>query len=111
MSSQAQTPREFFEKILPARFKPEKAAGIKVVVLINVSGTEGGEWSVTINEQKMQITEGPHASPDLMLTMGLTDFMDLVNGKLSAEKAFFTGKVQFKGNITVALKLRDAGFL
>jgi len=43
--------------------------------------------------------------------MSLTDFLDMVNGKLSAEKAFFTGKVQFKGNIAVALKLREAGFL
>jgi putative sterol carrier protein len=37
--------------------------------------------------------------------------MDMVNEKLSAEKAFFTGKIQFKGNIAVALKLKDAGFL
>ena len=43
--------------------------------------------------------------------MNYDDFLDLVNDKLSAEKAFFTGKIQFKGNIAVALKLRDAGFL
>jgi putative sterol carrier protein len=109
METQAQT--EFFEKILPARFKPEKAAGANVVAQINVSGIEGGSWSVTVKDQKMQIIEGVHSSPDLTLKMGLADFMDLVNGKLSAEKAFFTGRVQFKGNIAVALKLRDAGFL
>jgi putative sterol carrier protein len=39
------------------------------------------------------------------------DYLDLVNGKISAEKAFFTGKVQFKGDISLALKLKDAGFL
>jgi putative sterol carrier protein len=43
--------------------------------------------------------------------MSPEDFLELVNGKLSAEKAFFTGRIQFKGNIAVALKLRDAGFL
>jgi putative sterol carrier protein len=43
--------------------------------------------------------------------MNENDFMDMVNEKLSAEKAFFTGRVQFKGNIATALKLRDAGFL
>ena len=50
-------------------------------------------------------------SPTLTLQMNENDFMDLVNGRLSAEKAFFTGRVQFRGNIGVALKLRDAGFL
>jgi putative sterol carrier protein len=111
METQAQTPREFFEKILPTRFKAEKAASVNVVAQINVSGAEGGDWAVTVKDQKMQVTQGVHASPDLTLKMTQADFLDLVNGKISAEKAFFTGKVQFKGNIAVALKLRDAGFL
>ena len=108
---EAQNPKEFFEKGLPARFKPEKATGVDVVAQINVSGPEGGSWTVTVKDQKMQVTEGIHESPNLTLKMNQNDFMDLINGKLSAEKAFFTGKVQFKGNIAVALKLRDAGFL
>ncbi len=108
---EAQTPQEFFNTILPTRFKAEKAAGISVVAQINVSGPEGGSWSVTVKDQKLTVTEGVNPSPDLTLKISPTDFMDLVNGKLSAEKAFFTGKVQFKGNIAVALKLREAGFL
>jgi putative sterol carrier protein len=40
-----------------------------------------------------------------------TKFMELVNGEMSGEKAFLTGKLRFKGNIAVALKLREAGFL
>ena len=105
------TPKEFFEKALTARFKPEKAAGIDVVAQINVTGPEGGNWTVTVKDQKLQVTEGTHPSPSLTLKMNENDFMDLVNGKLSAEKAFFTGRVQFKGNLSVALKLRDSGFL
>ncbi len=108
---EAQTPQEFFEKILPARFKPEKAAGVDVIAQLNVSGPEGGNWTVTVKDQKMQVTEGVHPSPNLTLKMSLTDFMDMINGRLSAERAFFTGRVQFKGDIAVALKLRDAGFL
>jgi len=105
------TPKDFFEKALPARFKPEKAAGIDVVAQINVTGLEGGSWTVSIKDQKLQVIEGTHSAPTLTLKMNENDFMDLVNGRLSAEKAFFTGRVQFKGNISVALKLRDAGFL
>jgi putative sterol carrier protein len=105
------TPQEFFEKALPQRFKSEKAAGIDVVAQINVTGIKSGSWAVTIKDQKLQVKEGTDQSATLILKMNENDFLDLVNGKLSAEKAFFTGKVQFKGNIAVALKLRDAGFL
>lgn len=59
----------------------------------------------------MQVIKGTHESPNLTLKMSANDFLDMINGKISAERAFFTGKVQFKGNIAIALKLRDAGFL
>jgi putative sterol carrier protein len=108
---EAQNPQEFFQKILPSRFKAEKAAGVDVIAQINVSGPQGGNWAVTVKDQKLTVTEGIHPSPNLTLKMSPEDFLELVNGKLSAEKAFFTGRIQFKGNIAVALKLRDAGFL
>jgi len=108
---ETQTPKDFFEKTLPARFKPEKAMGINVVAQLNITGIEGGSWTVTIKDQKLQVTEGIHPLPSLTLKMNEHDFMDMVNKKLSAEKAFFTGRVHFKGDISVALKLRDAGFL
>jgi putative sterol carrier protein len=108
---EAKTPHDFFEEVLPLKFKPEKSAGIDVVAQINITGVEGGNWIVTIKDQKLQVTKGIHMAPTLTLQMNEKDFMDLVNGRLSAEKAFLTGRVQFRGNISVALKLRDAGFL
>jgi hypothetical protein len=56
------TPKEFFEKALPARFKPEKAAGINVITQLNVTGPEGGNWTVILKDQKIQVTEGTHAA-------------------------------------------------
>jgi putative sterol carrier protein len=108
---EAKTPREFFEKILPQQFKPEKAAGIDVTVQVIIGGPNGGNWVVVIKDQKMEVSEGLHQSPSLSLKMDEKDYVDLVNHKISAEKAFFTGKIHFKGNIALALKLRDAGFL
>jgi putative sterol carrier protein len=43
--------------------------------------------------------------------MAEADYIDLINGKMSGEKAFFTGKLRFKGDIGLALKLRETGFL
>ena len=107
----AKTPKEFFEKVLPSRFKPEKAAGIDVTVQINITGPNGGDWVVTIKNQKLEAKEGTHPSPTLELKMEEEDYMNLMNGKISAEKAFVTGKLKFKGNIGLALRLRESGFL
>ena len=105
------SPKEFFEEILPKRFKPEKAADICVTVQVSITGANGGNWIVTIKDQKLEVKEGVHPSPILSLRMAERDYMDLVNDRISAEKAFFTGKIHFKGNIALALKLRDTGFL
>jgi putative sterol carrier protein len=106
-----ETPKEFFEKVLPSRFKPDKASGIDVTVQVKITGPNGGDWVVTIKNQKLEVEEGTHPSPTLTLEMAETGYMQLVNGEMSGEKAFLTGKLRFKGNIAVALKLREAGFL
>ena len=108
---EAKTPKEFFEKILPSRFNPSKAAGVDVTAQINITGPNGGDWIVIIKDQKIEAREGTHPSPTITIKMAETDYMNLVNGKMSGEKAFMTGKLQFKGSITLALKLREAGFL
>ena len=108
---EAKTPKEFFDTVLPSRFKPDKAKGIDVTAQVNLTGPSGGDWTVVIREQKIDIRNGNHPSPKLIIGMKDADFVDLVNDKLSSQKAFFTGKIKFKGDIAVALKLRDAGFL
>jgi putative sterol carrier protein len=109
--TEAKTPKEFFEKVLPERFKPDKALGIDVTVQINITGPNSGDWVITIKNQKLEVKEGTHPSPTLELKMAETDYMNLVNSKMSGEKAFITGKLQFKGNIGLALRLKETGFL
>jgi putative sterol carrier protein len=108
---EAETPREFFDKVLPVRFNPDKAKGVDVAVQVNITGPNGGAWAVTIKDQKLEVKEGTHTSPTIVIGMTEADYMDVINGRMSTEKAFFTGKIQFKGNIAVALKLKEAGFL
>ena len=109
--TEAKTPKEFFEEVLPRRFKPDKALGIDVAVQVNITGPNGGDWVVTIKNQKLEVKEGTHPSPTIELKMAETDYMDLINGKMSGEKAFITGKLRFKGNIGLALRLKETGFL
>ena len=110
--TEIKTPAEFFEIVLPARFKPEKAAGIDVIVQLTLNnGKNEQNWVVTIKNQKLYVDQGTNPSASLSLNLSENDFMNMINGSLSAEKAFFTGKIRFQGNIALALKLRDAGIL
>ncbi len=108
---EAKTPREFFEQILPERFRPEKAAGIDVIVQVSIIGSNGGDWVVTIKNQQLEVKEGIHPSAKLTVTMKEKDYLDVVNGRISGERAFFGGKLQIKGDFILALRLREAGFL
>jgi putative sterol carrier protein len=109
---ETKTPEEYFQNQLPSRFKPEKAAGIEGVIQLSLSGGQKEQnWTVTIKNQQLQVKEGINPSPSLSLRISESDFLDIINQKLSAEKAFFTGRIRFQGNISIALKLKDAGIL
>ncbi len=110
-NKQAATPKEFLEKILPNKFRPEKAVGFNVVAQLNLTGSNGGNWVITLRNQSLKVTEGTDPSPTLTLSVSDADFMDMVNGKLSTTQAFFSGKIHLTGNLLLALKLRDAGLL
>jgi putative sterol carrier protein len=107
----AKTPEEFFKQILPGRFKPDKASGIDVTVQVSIVGPNGGDWVVTIKDKQLKVAKGTHQTPRLAVRMDERDYMNLVNGKISGERAFFTGKLQLKGDIALALRLKDTGFL
>jgi putative sterol carrier protein len=105
------TPQEFFENMLPDRFKPEKAKDIQVTVQVTLVGNEAIDWIITIKDQKIQAIQGTAVEPTMTVKTSENVFLDLVNGKTSLENAFFSGKINFKGDITTALKLKDTGFL
>lgn len=105
------TPRQFLEKILPTKFKPEKAAGFDAIVQIKLTGPDGGDWVIILKDKKLKIYEGIHPQPNLTLTIADSDFMDLVNGKLGTTEAFLKSKIELSGSLGLALKLKDSGLL
>jgi putative sterol carrier protein len=94
---------------LPAKFDASKTAGLEAIVQINLTGASSGNWIITVKDQKLDIKQGIHQSPTITVEMADTDYVDVVNGKLTVEKAFMSGKLKFKGNIMVGLRLKDIG--
>ncbi len=104
-------PKEFFEDVLPARFDPEKAAGLSCTIQMNIDGEEGGKWYITIRDQKLEVAQGEHPNPDILIRMKDKDFVDVMNGKITAERAYMMGKLKFKGNLGLGTKLRSLGII
>ena len=105
------TPTEFFEKALPSRFDPSKAGGLEAVIQMNIAGPNGGDWTMIIKDQKMEVKEGIQSSPDIAIKIVDKDFVDLINRKQSAMTMFMSGKIQFKGSLALGLRLIDAGLI
>ena len=105
------TPKEFLDKVLPESFDPEKAADLSAVVQFKISGENGGEWVLTIKDQKLEVTDVTVDSPNMTLIMKDKDYVNLVNGKLSGQKAFMTGKLTFKGDMNLGMKLQALGLI
>ena len=108
---EVRTPREFFVKTMPTRFNPNRAKDVEATVQMTVTGPNGGYWTITIKNQKMTVKEEPHPSPTVVIRISDSDFIDLVNGKLSGIQALMTGKLEFKGSFGAGMKLLETGLI
>ena len=90
---------------MPARFKADRAQGVKAVIQYDITGEGGGTFHVTIADGKCSLAEGPATSPSLTLIMVTPDWLDMVSGKLNGQMAFMSGKLKLKGDMGLAMKL------
>jgi NAD(P)-dependent dehydrogenase (short-subunit alcohol dehydrogenase family)/acyl dehydratase/putative sterol carrier protein len=84
---------------MPEFFRPEKAAGVDVVLQFRISGPGGGDWYVVVKDQTCTVSAGAHEKPTTTLKMADEDFLALVAGKLPAMQAFTSGKLKIEGDL------------
>ncbi len=86
-------------KALPSAFQADRASGVAVVFQFDISGSEGGVWTVSVKEGVCEVFEGGQGSPDTTIKMGDKDFVKLISGELNAMNAFTTGKLKIEGDL------------
>ncbi len=92
------TPRKVFDE-LPDAFQAGEAEGIDVVFQFKLSGPQGGDWYVTVQEGACEVSEGTHPNPTVTMKMSDEDFPGLMTGKLNGMQAFTTGRLKIEGDI------------
>jgi putative sterol carrier protein len=100
------TVRELMDR-MPRAFLPEKAGDLDKVIQYHLTGEEGGDWIITIQDGQCTVAEGIAEKPDMTLTADAQDYKDVILGKLNGMQAFMTGKIKLAGDLNLAMKLTD----
>lgn len=83
----------------------KKINGIYAFVITGSKASETKHWIVDLKNGNGEVKQGK-GKADCTITMSDSDFMDMVSGKLSGQKAFFQGKLKMSGNMGLAMRLQ-----
>ena len=100
------TPQDVFDGMRTS-FQAEKAKGVHVRYQWQLSGPQGGEWWIEVNDGTFKIGKGKIDSPNVTFVASDKDWVALSNGKLGGTWAFLTGRLKIRGDRGVAKKLGE----
>ena len=92
------TVRGLIEQELPKRIKAKgKAArNLNAVIHLDISGDEGGRWTVDLTKPERWVTWGLKGSPTVTVRCGDEDLLLIATGKKDPKMAAFTGALVFE---------------
>jgi putative sterol carrier protein len=97
--------KEFFKQ-LPSKLDADAAEDLEAVYQFDLSGTQGGQYVLTIREGACQVKEGRHEDPHVILSMAGEDCVKVLNGELSGPAAAMSGRIKISGDLGLAMQLR-----
>jgi putative sterol carrier protein len=95
-----------FFKHLPSKLDAEAAEDLDAVYQFDLSGSQGGQYVVTIRQGACQVKEGRHEDPHVILSMAGEDCLKVLNGELSGPAAAMSGRIRITGDMGLALQLQ-----
>jgi predicted Zn finger-like uncharacterized protein len=99
-------PKDFFETQF-MRFLPEKAAGVDAHIWYELTGEDGGSWTVIIRNGGAEVKAGPDPSAKTHVVMADKTYMKLATNKLDSRVAFMLGKIKIKGDKQSVVSVRE----
>ena len=100
------TPAELFKE-MPKQFNTDKAGDLNAAVVFDLSGDEGGQWTVQIADGKCEVLETAIDSPTATVKMASEDYTAMVSGKLNPMMAFMSGKIKVDGDLNSVMKVQQ----
>ena len=75
-----------------------------LAVQVNITGKEEGVFYVEVKDHKVSVEPYEYNDRNCAVTMNMTNFTKLMNGKLDPVLAFTTGKLKVEGDAGKALE-------
>ena len=85
--------RDFLYK-LPSKVSPQAIEGHETTFHFDLEGEEGGQYTVKVEDGKVNVMDGFSGEPACVVRASNEDFMKLINGDLNPMMAVLTGKVK-----------------
>ena len=99
------TVKEFFQ-LLPGRLDSDAAEDLDAVYQFDLSGSQGGQYILTIREGACEVAEGMHADPHVVLSMAGEDCIKILKGQLNGPAVAMSGRLKISGDIGLAIQLK-----
>ena len=100
------TPQQVFDGMRQS-FQANKAKGVHARYQWELSGPNGGEWWIDVNDGTYKIGKGKIDNPSVTFITTDADWVAMSNGKLKGTWAFMTGRLKVRGSQAVARKLNE----
>jgi putative sterol carrier protein len=100
------TPQQVFDGMRQS-FQANKAKGVHARYQWELSGPQGGQWWIEVNDGTYKMGRGKIDNPSVTFITSDADWVAMSNGKLKGTWAFMTGRLKVRGSQAVARKLNE----
>lgn len=91
---------------LSGRLDADAADGLTAVYQFDLSGSQGGQYYLTIDQGACTFEQGAHPDPHVTLSMSGEDALKILTGQLSGQMAALSGRLSVSGDLGLAMQLR-----
>ena len=100
------TPQQIFDS-MRSSFQPAKAKGVHASYQWDLSGPNGGQWWIEVNDGTYKMGKGTIPDPSVTFIAKDKDWVAICHDQLSGTWAYMTGRLKVRGDQGVARKLGE----
>ena len=96
-----------YARTMPNGFRPNKAGSLRATYQFQISGSDGGTWTVTVSNGTCSTSKVQTDSPNVIIALNDANFIKLAEGKLNTTQAYRQGQIKISGDLNLAAKIPD----
>jgi putative sterol carrier protein len=100
------TPQEVFDS-MRGSFQASKAKGVHARYQWDLSGPQGGQWWIDVDDGNYKIGKGKIDNPNVTFVAKDKDWVAVSNHQMGGTWAYLTGRLKIRGDQGLARKLGE----